>query len=505
MQFLKILAAGLGMAALCAGSALADTSVIPIGTIKYDPAKCWNSYVILTPNVAGATAKLIDRNGNLVKEWDTKGGYGMPNKIYPGGHLLTSIYPALSEGNQDLNTVALLDFDGNIVRKFNKWQKLEKGEPGQPAEADGGYWSARQHHDYQLEGSSVGYYAPGVEKSVKLDGKMLVLAHANKKNARINQNTLLDDAIYIVDGKGEVIWKWFASDHFAEFGFTQPAISKLQSKKPVGKSLGGVDWLHINCASWLGPNKWYDAGDERFHPDNIIADSRSSSHLFIIDHKTGNIVWQVAPPYVGADAALAPITGVHGTHMIPRGLPGEGNILIFDNGGAKGEGDLYSETQSHDYSRVIEFNPVTKERVWEYSAKTMKVAFGNFGYQFFYSPFISIAQRLPNGNTMIDEGATGRVFEVTPRGEIVWEYRSPYSYIPARKGTINYRAYAVPYEWVPQLKKPVETSVSAPALPHSFIMLPDDKGNIPNYKPVMDKAPGVQFEDAWVVSRPAVK
>ena len=36
-------------------------------------------------------------------------------------------------------------------------------------------------------------------------------------------------------------------------------------------------------------------------------------------------------------------------------------------------------------------------------------------------------------------------------------------------------------------------------------MLPDDKGNIPNYKPVMDKAPGVQFEDAWVVSRPAVK
>ena len=86
------------MAALCAGSALAETDVIPVGTIKYDPAKCWNSYVILTPDVPGASAKLIDRNGNLVKEWDTRGGYGMPNKVYPGGHLLTSLYPHLSEG-----------------------------------------------------------------------------------------------------------------------------------------------------------------------------------------------------------------------------------------------------------------------------------------------------------------------------------------------------------------------------------------------------------------------
>lgn len=46
----------------------------------------------------------------------------------------------------------------------------------------------------------------------------------------------------------------------------------------------------------------------------------------------------------------------------------------------------------------------------------------------------SIAQRLSNGNTMIDEGATGRVFEVTPRGEIVWEYRSPYSYVMPLQG-----------------------------------------------------------------------
>ena len=499
MRFLKSFVLGLGMTALCAGSALAETDVIPVGTIKYDPAKCWNSYVILTPDVPGASAKLIDRNGNLVKEWDTMGGYGMPNKVYPGGHLLTTIYPHLSEGFQDLNTVALLDFDGKIVRKFNKWQKLEKGEPGQPAEADGSYWAARQHHDFQLEGSPVGYYAPSADP--RLDGKMLVLAHANAKNPRINQNTLLDDVIYIVDGKGEVIWKWYANEHFAQFGFTQPAVNKLQSMKPGGKSLGGVDWLHINCASWLGPNKWYDAGDKRFHPDNIICDSRNSSHLFIIDHESGNIVWQVAPPFVGMDGALGPIAGVHGTHMIPKGLPGEGNILIFDNGGTM-PGDLYA-SQAHAWSRIIEFNPVDKARVWEYSATTMKAAPGQHGYQFFFSPYISIAQRLPNGNTLIDEGATSRIFEVTPSGEIVWEYRSPYGYAPAMKANTTYRAYAVPYEWVPQLKKPVETPVTAPVEPKTFIMLPDDKGNIPNFRTTLDKRPVVQFDEPWVVSRPA--
>ena len=499
MHLFKSLALGLGLAVACAGMAQAETRVIPMGTIKYDPAKCYNSYVILSPDVPG-TAKMIDRNGNLVKEWDCKGGYGMPNKVYPGGHLLTSLYHRAKGGYQDHNTIAVLDWDGNIVRKFNKWQKVEKGEPGQPAEADGSYWVARQHHDYQLEGDTVGYFSPTAK--AKLDGKMLILGHTNVDKPRINKQRLIDDVIYIIDKSGKVVWQWKASDHFTDLGFTPQAANKIQSFNHVGgKEIGGVDWLHINCVSWLGPNKWYSEGDKRFHPDNIICDSRNSSHMFIIDHKTGNIVWQVAPPFVGADAKIAPIDGVHGTHMIPKGLPGEGNILLFDNGGTMA-GDLYLETQSHAYSRVIEFNPVTKEKVWEYSTQSARIPGGMFGYQFFFSPFISIAQRLPNGNTFIDEGATGRMLEVTPKGELVWEYRSPYSYVSEFKYPINYRAYAVPYDYIPQLKKPVETPVTSPELPLTFIMLPDDNGKVADFKPKLDKQPDVQFTDPWVVQRP---
>jgi hypothetical protein len=43
----------------------------------------------------------------------------------------------------------------------------------------------------------------------------------------------------------------------------------------------------------------------------------------------------------------------------------------------------------------------------------------------FFSAFISGAQRLPNGNTLICSGVAGRIFEVTRAGEIVWDYRNP--------------------------------------------------------------------------------
>ena len=45
----------------------------------------------------------------------------------------------------------------------------------------------------------------------------------------------------------------------------------------------------------------------------------------------------------------------------------------------------------------------------------------------FHASFISGAHRLPNGNTFVTAGPGGRFFEVTPDGEIVWEYRSIYS------------------------------------------------------------------------------
>ncbi len=71
----------------------------------------------------------------------------------------------------------------------------------------------------------------------------------------------------------------------------------------------------------------------------------------------------------------------------------------------------------------------------------------------FYSINISGAQRLENGNTLICEGRSGRILEVTTEGDIVWEYISPYAgpadaMLPDNR---VYRAYRVPASWIPQL------------------------------------------------------
>lgn len=496
MKLGKTLALTAAVLMMATGVVQAKPQTFAVGTVKYDPAKTFNSYVVMATQ--GST-KLIDRNGNLVKEWDLKGSpNAMPPKVLPGGYLLTSLYPQLPTGFQDFNTVAIVDYDNNIVRKFNRHEKVDEIK-GTPKDAKGETWVARQHHDYQIEGMSVGYYAPN--QKPRMDGKLLVLAHENTKHPGINQNVLLDDAILIVDKDENIVWKWNASDHFEELGYTREALNHVRAmtlgKKPQKHQ--GIDWCHINCASWLGPNKWYDAGDERFHPDNIICDSRNTSHMFIIDHKTGKIVWQVAPPFVGEDGQLGQFAGIHHTHMIPQGLPGEGNIMVFDNGGTM-VGNRYLD-QNHSYSRIVEFNPVTKKKVWEYSGPANGVP-EHVADNYFYSAFISDAQRLPNGNTLINEGSSNRIFEVTPQKEIVWDYVSPYNYTPAFKQGITYRSYAVPYDYVPQLKKPVETAVVPPR--NEAIIIPDVNGNLPDYQAKMDDRKFAQFGEPAPVLTPAL-
>jgi hypothetical protein len=90
--------------------------------------------------------------------------------------------------------------------------------------------------------------------------------------------------------------------------------------------------------------------------------------------------------------------------------------LIFDNGPDRLD-------QVFPFSRVIEVNPANNGIAWKYQ----EALADNF-----YSSRISNAQRLPNGNTLINEGLFGRFFEVTPHSEVVWEYVNPY-FVPASR------------------------------------------------------------------------
>ena len=145
--------------------------------------------------------------------------------------------------------------------------------------------------------------------------------------------------------------------------------------------------------------------------------------------------------------------------MIAAGLPGAGNILVFDNQG--GAGYPAAPLGIYAGSRILEIDPATKEIVWQYTAEDSGLPSWTF-----FSSFVSNAQRLPNGNTLITEGMQGRLFQVTPDGDVVWEYHSPYqgygvagepevkqTRVPGvdrlTRTALVYRSQAVPFDWVP--------------------------------------------------------
>ena len=179
-------------------------------------------------------------------------------------------------------------------------------------------------------------------------------------------------------------------------------------------------------------------------------------------------MWKLGPDYDNSPEAKAIgwIIGQHHAHMIPHTLPGGGNILVFDNGGWGGY-DVPNpgaptgvKAALRDYSRVLEIDPTTLKIVWQFTPSDMGHLMP-FTAHHFYSPFISGAQRLPNGNTLITEGSGGRLMEVTKNHELVWEYISPYV---GQSFPVNmiYRAYRYPYDYVPQLEVPTEVAIVPP-------------------------------------------
>ncbi|GHD62278.1 aryl-sulfate sulfotransferase [Jeongeupia chitinilytica] len=439
-------------------------SVYPTGVTVYNPAKAAPGYTLLHAPDVGVV--LLDLNGREVQVW--KDLQGFPPKLLPGGQLLAS------SGNrdpkhafQDQIDLVQVDWDGHIVWRFSQLEEVS--DPGSETR-----WVARQHHDFQRAGNPVGYYAPGQTPQTD-GGNTLLLVHEEVHNPAISDHVLLDDRIVEVGWDGRLLWSWRASDHIDELGFSDAARTALfrnpNLRQLADRQVG--DWLHINSLSALGPNRHYDAGDARFHPDNLIWDAREANIIAIVDKQSGAIVWRLGPDYDGNDAEkkLGWIIGQHHAHLIPRGLPGEGNLLVFDNGGWAGYGAPHPASPDglqhvrRDYSRVLEIDPVTLDVVWQYTPAEAGFVIP-LDAQRFYSPFVSSAQRLSNGNTLITEGSNGRIFEVTADHELVWEYLSPYrgKTYPLH---LLYRAYRAPYDWVPQLPTPVETAVER-LVPASF-------------------------------------
>jgi hypothetical protein len=185
------------------------------------------------------------------------------------------------------------------------------------------------------------------------------------------EEVMYGDVIREVNRAGELVWEWKAWEHLNPRDF------------PIAPGFGRYHWPLVNG---LGVNA----------RGEVLMSLRTTSGIIAVDRQTGGVTTHIPPSVVShqhAPVALA-----------------NGNILTFDNGNFR--------TGAHvAFSRVLEIDPSSREVVWSYADDMVNM---------FYSAFMGNAQRLANGNTHITESATGRLFEVTPAGEVVWEYVIPW-------------------------------------------------------------------------------
>lgn len=415
------------------------------GVTHYDPENAYDSYVLFTG--ADAVTRLIDLGGAVVHEWPFA---GVPPRI---------IDPALNGGRLGDVGVQLSDSGdprGGIYANGTVGQLSWSGERiwEWGSQAPGG--AARQNHDWEL--------LP--------NGHRLLLVTVPRVVPLLGASTVGDQGLVEVDDRGEIVWEWLAGNHLAELGFSESGWNALREtaardpEDPWG-------YLEMNSAKSLGPNKWFDQDpDTVFHPDNILVSFRKANIVALIDKSSGAIVWKLGPYFDAPSGsqhqristhkvprALDQISGQHNPHMIAEHLPGAGNILLFDNQGGAG----YPPAALGIYagSRVLEIDPVTEQIVWQYTAEDSGLPPWTF-----FSSFVSNAQRLPGGNTLITEGMQGRLFQVTSAGDVVWEYHSPYEgygvagepevrepRVPGvdrlTRTPLVYRAQSVPFDWTP--------------------------------------------------------
>jgi len=374
-------------------------SVYPVGTTIYKPAQCSGGYNLVSgPGIV----KLVNMNGDVVHRWhvdsDRKKGFIHRARLLPNGRLMLLFGGKGDADARDVNWentgghVAEFDWDGNET-----WSYIPQRFP---------------HHDvWPTERGTVFLIC-----TINVPAEYLERVRDPERRA----GGIHGDELIEVNREGKVVWRWLQHEHM-----------DVNRCNPIPANQGWVagahsntisDWTHTNAIQELPENKWYDAGDTRFRPGNILQCTRQLDTISIVDRESGDVVWSYTGDYNGG------MSGQHEPHMIEEGLPGAGNIIVFDNGTSP-----YKDLAHCGCSYVLEINPSDNSLVWVYE-----------NGHFFFARFTANCQRLPNGNTLILESLCRRLFEVTPEKEIVWEhiltdaaqrvFRYPYDYCEELRG-----------------------------------------------------------------------
>lgn len=491
----------------------------PTEVIQYDETKAYNGFTLFCP-FASTTHYLIDMKGNVVHTWECETTPGLYGYLMPDGVLLRGATRAAA-GAADTTTGGLLSGGGSAsgVQEI-QWDGTVTWDWDWYSDKH------RRHHDFRKIWNNVlGEYTYISIEWTWLDKDDAIALGADPADTD-NDDGWSPCGIVEVNADKEVIWRWSFADHCVQnFDPTKTVdfidVNGIQRAGPTygdpdaypgklntnARTYGDVykvpvkDWNHCNSL------------DYNEDLDHICINAKHFSEFYVIDHGATFV------SATDADANIAAARGVDGDFLYrfgnpaaynqgdPAGyhteghqqmyashdiqwiggansaydaseLPGAGNFLIFDNG-------TWCTNMTH--SEVLEidgYDEATEAYVNPPDAGYKANHGGGFGgvgaasynlsnqvvwyfrsqyLNSFCGTFISGAQRLPNGNTLICSGPTGHFFEVTAgtelgKGwEVVWEYINPHARPPAGITTIQtdahgnaamtFRCFRYPYNY----------------------------------------------------------
>jgi len=230
-----------------------------------------------------------------------------------------------------------------------------------------------------------------------------------------------------------IVWEWHAWDHLV-----QDFDPNMANYGDVAANPQLVDVNFFQEYRWI--EDWMHVNAVDYNPDldQIAISVRELNEIWIIDHSisteeargpAGNILYRWGNPraYQRGDESDRQISFQHDVQWIPRGYPGEGNIILYSN-----RHTAIEDGEEVNYSKVIEITPpLQPDGTYAindgepYGPETPTWVYGGSAEEPFHSRFISGVQRLPDGNTLVNQGSDSLWLEVSPDNEVIWEYKLP--------------------------------------------------------------------------------
>lgn len=439
------------------------------GLLEWKQGQAEDGFTLIAP-LGSTETFLIDMKGEIVHAWGSAMAPGGPVYLMDNGNLLR---PGRFEDNPRFNGGGIggrleeFDWDGFLVWEYQMADDRQT-----------------QHHDIELlpngnllvivwkHHSSEEAIAKGRDPEVVLEKGLWSCSVLEIRPVR-------------PDG-GEVVWEWNSWDHLiqdvdpelANYGSVPQrperidingdfrdlppmTIEERKKMEEIERQMAALGYAGGDEDEEDGPSQRFERGkrsdwlhtnsvDHNARQDLIALSTPHMNEIWIIDHSTstseaasssggrfgkgGDLLYRWGNPrtYGAGNDADQVLFYQHNPEWLENSEPGVLRLLLYNNGRGRRDGD---------YSTVIEldlpFDPKRgfhREEGKAFGPEAPRWSWG--GPDVLFAPFISGAQRLPGGNTLICEGPSGRLIEVTQGGDVVWEYVNEHAGEPAPKSDV---------------------------------------------------------------------